>query len=274
MIHLLDPGLGDTTFPILDVLTAEDIPQVGRVFSFTVTSWSMFPTIQKGDVLTIEALDRICVGDVVVFALAGTLVCHRVTGTGAGEIVYTRGDAASTPDSPIQRSDILGKVTGVVRGRDRFVPTPGSRPSPAGLVQIKIDFFWTHVRERLLAWALACLAFLKQRALAKRLATLMLVRYVRFYLGVRAPVQSVHAYRFIPLPGVVRGSILANPLPLDSYATDDVLIQARLGRHRLGTFHLASNTMHVRQAAVALGLEEYFHAIRRNLFPDRRLADR
>ena len=265
MIHLLDPGIGDSTFPILDVVPADDFLHAGHLFTFTASSWSMFPTIQKGDVLTIESTDRIRIGDVVVFPFMGALVCHRVKSIDAGGEIHTQGDAANRLDAPIQRQDILGKVTGIIRGHNRLVPAPAPHPSPADLMWMKIDFFQMRMREQLLGWALKRLAFLKRRTPVKLLAVFVLKRYVRFYLGVRAPLQSVQAYRFMPLPKTAHGGILIGPLPTDFHATSDMLIQARLGRHRLGTFHPASNTMHVRRAAAGLGLEEHFHEVNRRL---------
>lgn len=260
MIHLLDPGLGDSTFPILDVVHADDFLHAGHLFSFTASSWSMFPTILKGDVLTIEATDRIRLGDVVVFPLMGALVCHRVKSIDADGAIHTQGDAANRPDAPIQRQDILGKVTGIIRGYDRLLPMPLLHPSPAGLMWMKIDFFQMRLRERLLCWALKCLAFLKRRALVKLLAVFVLNRYVRFYLGVRAPVQTVQAYRFMPLPKVPHEGILTGPLQPDFDGASDVMIQARLGRHRLGTWHPSSGIMRIRQAVTGLGLEDSLRA--------------
>lgn len=265
MIQLLDSGIGDSTFPILDVVSADDFLHTGHLFSFTAASWSMFPTILKGDVLTIEATDRIRAGDVVVFAFMGALVCHRVKSVGADGKIHTQGDAANRPDAPIRWQDILGKVTGIIRGRDHLAPAPVLHPSPVGRIWMQVDFFRMHIRERLQGWALKSLAFLKRRTLVRMLAVFVLIRYVRFYLGVHAPVQSVHAYRFIPLSEVARGGILADPLPFDYHATDDVLIQARLGRHRLGTWHPATGAMRIRQMAAGLGLEDSLQAAYRRL---------
>jgi hypothetical protein len=220
----------------------------------------MFPTIRKGDVLTIEAADRVEVGDVVVFPLLDAIVCHRVKSIGEDGRIHTQGDAANRPDAPIQRQDILGKVTEIIRGHDRLVPAPVPHPSPAGLMRMKIDFFQMRLRELLLGWGSKSLAFLKRRALVRLLAARVLKRYVRFYLGVRAPLQSIQAYRFLPLPKTGHGDKLDGPLLLDFDGASDVLIQARLGRHRLGAWHPSTGTMRIRQAAAGLGLEDSLRA--------------
>jgi hypothetical protein len=260
MIHLLAPGMSDAGFDILDVVAPGDFRHAAHLFTFTAASWSMFPTIRKGDVLTIEEADRIEAGDVVVFPFMDTLVCHRVKRIGADGRIHTQGDAANRPDAPIQRQDILGKVTEIIRGHDRLVPAPVPRPSPAGLVRMKIDFFQMRLRERLLEWGSKSLAFLKRRAPLKIMAALALKRYARFYLGVRAPLQSMQAYRFLPLPRTDHDGRLDGPLPPEFDGASDVLIQARLGRHRLGTWHPASGTMRIRQAAAGLGLEDSLRA--------------
>lgn len=224
----------------------------------------MYPTILKDDRLIVDPPDQVQPGNIVVFPFMDTLVCHRVIGI-ENDVVHTQGDSVDTQDRPVRMQEILGKVATILRGRREFTPTSAPRPSLTTFAQKKMDVFWTGLREQLATWTLAILVFLKQRAPAKRLAALVLVRYVRFYLGVRAPVQSVHAYCFMPLPEVARDGILADPLPLDCHATDDVLIQARLGRHRLGTWHPASGTMRIRLAAAGLGLEDSLQAAYRRL---------
>jgi signal peptidase I len=260
MIHILDPGIADSTFPILDVVPAEDFPLASHTFSLRVVGWSMFPTILKGDRLVMAPPDQVQPGDIVVFPFMDTLVCHRVIGIENG-IVHTQGDSVDTQDRPVRMQEILGKVATILRGPNRFTPTSTPRSPRAVLAWKKVDEFWVRLREQLTTWTLTALVFLKRRTPVRMLAVFVLTRYVRFYLGVRAPVQSVQAYRFMPLPKVAHGGILVGPLPTDFHATSDVLIQARLGRHRLGTFRPASNTMHVRRAAAGLGLEEYFHSL-------------
>jgi signal peptidase I len=260
MIHILDPGISDSTFPILDVVPAEDFPRASHAFSLRVASWSMYPTILKGDRLIMDPPDQVQPGDIVVFPFMDTLVCHRVIGI-ENDIVHTQGDSVDTQDRPVRMQEVLGKVATILRGPRRFAPASAPRPSHAVLAQKKMDVFWIRLREQLTTWTLTVLAFLKRRTPVRMLAVFVLTRYVRFYLGVRVPVQSVQAYRFMPLPKVAHGGILVGPLPTDFHATSDMLIQARLGCHRLGTFHPASNTMHVRRAAAGLGLEEYFHSL-------------
>lgn len=265
MIARLETGSGDATFRLLDVIPAENIPQAGPAFSFTVASWSMFPTIHQGDILTIEAPEHIRNGDVVVFVLAGSLVCHRVTGIENDGDIRTRGDAADRDDAPIRQRDVIGRVSVVQRGSSRFAPAPSrTEASAADRLRMRMVLLRASLGERCVGWALNTLACLKRLPPIRAAATFVLARHVRFFLGVRVPLQFVHAYRFAPLAEAADG---------DRADSDDVVIQARLGRLRLGTFHPLSNVMHVRRAMEGLGLEEQFRGVLQNFGPARPSLD-
>ncbi len=79
----------------------------------------MVPVIRPGEILQIHSVqpNRISPGDVVLFMRYGRLFAHRVVGRGAGWLV-TRGDAVSDCDPPLADSEVLGVVTGIIRGRD------------------------------------------------------------------------------------------------------------------------------------------------------------
>jgi hypothetical protein len=79
----------------------------------------MLPAIWPGDVVQIRSdlRNSRSVGDVVLFTRYRRLFAHRVVGCGAGWLV-TRGDAVSDCDPPIADSEVLGVVTGIIRGRD------------------------------------------------------------------------------------------------------------------------------------------------------------
>jgi signal peptidase I len=255
MIHALEPGPDRIVFQITDVVPSADVPRVSHLCSLTAVSWSMFPTIQKGDVLEIEPVGLVQVGDIVVFSLEDALVCHRVVGFAGREMVHTQGDAVAAQDRPVRLQEIAGRVTTIIRGSGRFAPVSAPPPSLAALARRKMDVSWTELRERMAVWALAVLAFLKQCAPA-RLIALAVARHVRFYLGVRAPVHALHAYRFMPLADAAGGGGLMDESSSDCPATDDILIEARLGRRRLGTWHPASGAMRIRRAAENLGIED------------------
>ncbi len=95
-----------------------------------VTGWSMLPTIWPGDTLVIEQAsgDQVLEGDIVLFSSGRRFVAHRVVASGNGSAasrvqtstvqtsrIQTQGDAVPRPDAPLAASDLLGKVSFILR---------------------------------------------------------------------------------------------------------------------------------------------------------------
>jgi len=85
-----------------------------------VTGWSMLPTIFPGDTLLIEraGADRVSEGDIVLFRRDRRLFVHRVSGKSGGPRdlqIVTQGDGMRNPDPLVSGSQLLGKVSFVVR---------------------------------------------------------------------------------------------------------------------------------------------------------------
>jgi signal peptidase I len=100
-------------------LASEVLRSSGRL-RLRVTGWSMVPTIFPGDTIVIEHAGSECVnkGDIVLFHRDRRLFVHRVSGkTGsAGDLrIITQGDGMRRPDPPVAGSQLLGKVSLVVR---------------------------------------------------------------------------------------------------------------------------------------------------------------
>ena len=80
----------------------------------------MVPAIWPGDSLIVEPAtgDDVSTGDIVLFSSEFRFVAHRVVekkdASDRGQLL-TRGDAMSVPDAPIRHSEILGRVSFVVR---------------------------------------------------------------------------------------------------------------------------------------------------------------
>jgi signal peptidase I len=86
-----------------------------------VTGGSMGPFLHSGDFVVVhhKRLEELSSGCVVVFAREGRLVIHRVLRRGMqkGErVLFTKGDAAQRPDSPVNRGELLGEVVSIERG--------------------------------------------------------------------------------------------------------------------------------------------------------------
>jgi len=95
-----------------------------------VTGWSMLPTVWPGDTVVIEqaSSDQVFEGDIVLFSSGRRFVAHRVVAIGDGSgssriqaptvqtsTVQTQGDAVPRPDAPLAASDLLGKVSFILR---------------------------------------------------------------------------------------------------------------------------------------------------------------
>ncbi|MGH7206014.1 MAG: signal peptidase I [Nitrospiraceae bacterium] len=255
-IQTLDPGHLNVPFSLADLVSIEDFSAVHHLFTFKVVSWSMFPTILKGDVIEIEPADQIQIGDVVVFRQMGVLVCHRVTGLGAAGDLCTNGDQAEGPGTPIPHRDVLGKVTTITRGGKQVQLDSLPNPSAVSFIRMKVDLSVTEIRQRLLSLALRGVELLKQIPWVRDSVAFALNKLVRVSVGVRAPVRSIHAYRFVPLHRLTLQDCYAAP-PLSAYHTTDALILvAHLGRYPLGTFDPGSGEVRIRRVAAGLGLEE------------------
>ena len=82
-----------------------------------VAGWSMAPAIWPGDTLLIEPTDaeRVEKGDIVLFQRDRRLFVHRVAGQTEDLQIVTQGDGMLRPDPPITGSQLLGKVSFIVR---------------------------------------------------------------------------------------------------------------------------------------------------------------
>ena len=99
-----------------------------------VTGWSMLPSVMPGDTLIIERVnDRASPGDIVLFGRNRRLFVHRVisvAGSGGDMRLITQGDGMRRPDPPGEASELLGKVSLIVRNGRGIEPR--RRPGIAG----------------------------------------------------------------------------------------------------------------------------------------------
>ena len=100
-------------------LAGEVLSSSGRL-RLRVTGWSMLPAIFPGDTLVIEPArsESVGKGDIVLFRRDGRLFAHRVSGKSGSASdfqIVTQGDGMRNPDPPVSSSQLLGKVSFVVR---------------------------------------------------------------------------------------------------------------------------------------------------------------
>jgi len=94
-----------------------DTPQ--KKFTIRYTGPSMRPTLQPGDLLSVEAeCPDLIIGDIIVFRDGeGQTIVHRIVAMDTAG-VKTRGDNNSEPDAgTVDREQLLGRVTTVVRDK-------------------------------------------------------------------------------------------------------------------------------------------------------------
>jgi signal peptidase I len=104
---------------------AADVLRSSGKLRLQVMGWSMLPSVLPGDTLLIERTggEQISTGDIVLFHREGRLFAHRVvTKTNRpddrrtiSQQIVTQGDGIPWPDPPIGESNLLGKVTLIVR---------------------------------------------------------------------------------------------------------------------------------------------------------------
>ena len=95
-----------------------DLLSRGHAVEFQVHGDSMHPVIREHDTLHVEPLRDCARGDVVLVRAERGLTAHRVIAK-RGTTLILRGDNAPAADDPVEESQVLGKVTYVVRAGKR-----------------------------------------------------------------------------------------------------------------------------------------------------------
>ncbi len=104
---------------------AADALRLCGTLRLEVRGWSMLPAVWPGDTLVIERVEgyRISKGDLVLFNRDRRLFVHRVVTTGVdGSSVLTQGDAMLAPDPVVQESELLGRVSMILRKGKSIAP--------------------------------------------------------------------------------------------------------------------------------------------------------
>ena len=105
-------------------LAAEVLRTFGE-FEFVAWGSSMIPAVFPGDTLIVrkETHERVCAGDVVLFARDGRFYAHRLVEkieTDGSVRLIARGDARDRDDPPFAEGDLLGRIETVIRRGKRF----------------------------------------------------------------------------------------------------------------------------------------------------------
>jgi signal peptidase I len=107
-------------------LIAEVLQRFGEA-QVRVLGTSMLPAIDPHDVLLVHrcSIERVAVGDIVLFAVGVRLFAHRVTQINAGgeaRHLITKGDTHRLADPPVSEHELLGKIVAVTK------VNPSARP--------------------------------------------------------------------------------------------------------------------------------------------------
>jgi signal peptidase I len=127
-------------------LASEVLHSSGRL-RLGVAGWSMLPTVWPGDTLVIEkaGCDEVCAGDLVLFGRHRRLFVHRViakNGYVTERKILTQGDGMPRPDEALKPSELLGRVSFILRCGRRFSPAPSLSYSERILAALVRRFYW------------------------------------------------------------------------------------------------------------------------------------
>lgn len=211
-----------------------------------VASWSMYPTLCKGDRLELGPAKPLHVGDLVVFRRPFGLVCHRLVAR-QEQVLLTKGDASSGPPEPVLFKDVLGIVVAVVRGSTRVVTADLATLAPPPPWRRIIDHLNVTILDRSRRGAHRFIRLaLRNSWLGEFLASRM-VRWATVERMTASPVQSLNQ-ALVPNP-------TASPSRQDGRPDPSVILGIRLGPVWLGTFHQSAERLDIRPALAGTRLE-------------------
>jgi len=105
-------------------LASEVLRRFGEL-RLQVTGASMLPSLWPGDLLSIRSarLPEVSRGDLVLFFRDNRFFVHRVLEVFTHRLL-TRGDGLATPDPPVGRDELLGRVVCITRDGVTRPPSP------------------------------------------------------------------------------------------------------------------------------------------------------
>jgi hypothetical protein len=233
-------------------------PHGGPLIRLRVASWSMFPTIQKGDVLEVEEAHDIRPGDIVVFRRHNVLVCHRVTGYGRPGEILTAGDWTREPGEAVPLCDVLAKVRALRRRGKRLVPNRPVRPDFAARLRRSLDHRMTAWNTAWRQWAEEVWERLSRSPRGRALLSWLLKRGARVHIIRRSPLHSLGAFSVVRRETIRLGGVERMPLARVAPDAERIRLEVRLGPYLLGSCHPASGDVVVRRLIKNLGLDQIF----------------
>ncbi|MDP3089781.1 MAG: S26 family signal peptidase [Nitrospira sp.] len=211
-----------------------------------VASWSMYPTLCKGDRLELGPAEPLHVGDLVVFRRPFGLVCHRLVAR-QEQVLLTKGDANSGAPEPVMLRDVLGIVVAVVRGSTRVLMADlATLPPPPPWRRI-IDHLSVTILDRSRRGARRLIRLGLQHSWLGEFLASQTVRWTSVERMTASPVQSLHE-ALAPNP-------TEPPSIQDGRPDPRMILGIRLGPIRLGTFHQSTERLDIRPILAGTRLE-------------------
>ncbi len=270
MIRALSPGPHRDTLSLSDLPVSVELAELGGTWSLHIASWSMFPTLLKGDIVEIAPAGEVTVGDIVVYRHREGLICHRVVQVGPGSRLRTRGDRCAGDGERTSRDHVIGVVCAVSRRGRRVEPT-GRRPSWLSRIRLRLDLFQTCMRERSRALLGETLALLARSATVRGIVVGTLRPHLTFSIGFLAPVRAVQAYRFVELgPSPISPDTVRN-VSCARFGPETLLLRMSVWGTPLRTLDLATGEVIGRRVAASFGLDDVLHSVAAQVQPTRRL---
>ncbi len=223
-----------------------------------VASWSMFPTIHKGDLLEVRAPDHLAVGDIVVYCHGSVLVCHRVKTLCSDGSLFTGGDAGQNAAERIEQSQVLAKVVAVVRGRTRLPVSHSTGQSALVLLRYMTDHWISRGREQLRRGLGTVARRLGRHAASQRALFTVLRRCFTAHVTVSGPIGTVPTERVLL---ITQFPLREAELELLRNAVDpdqEVKVQVRCRHLLLGSLYIKTGEQTLHPLAEGLGFERLF----------------
>ncbi len=211
-----------------------------------VASWSMYPTLCKGDRLELGPAEPLQLGDLVVFRRPFGLVCHRVVAQ-QEQVLLTKGDANSGLPEPVMFEDVLGIVVAVVRGTTRVATADLATLPPLPPRRRIIDHLSRTILDRSRRATHRLIRLALQHSWLGGFLAGQTVRWATVEGMTASPVQSLH--------DALMPHSTEPPSAQNSRPDPRMILGIHLGPIRLGTFRQATETLDIRPVLAGTRLE-------------------
>jgi len=104
-------------------IIGEAVITEGAILRTRVGGFSMYPYVQQNDIACIEKIDApLLIGDIIVFKTGNKIVAHRLlrfATVGTDTKLLCKGDSCWRMDAPVDRMNVVGRITQIERNRKK-----------------------------------------------------------------------------------------------------------------------------------------------------------